>query len=74
MAESNPRFAEDLAREDKEFKTLLEEFKKEKLEEDKKEKERIKFVEEQKREMEAKKWHGIIMKKVKNLPWRKKKR
>ena len=55
MAESNPRFAEDLAREDKEFKTLLEEFKKEKLEEDKKEKERIKFLEEQKREMEAKK-------------------
>ena len=49
------------------FKEQLEDFKAQKQEEDQKEQERLGFLEEQERKMEAEKWHGIIMKKVKRL-------
>ena len=70
LAEGNPKFAEKLAKEDTKddyelkyndskkqgtFKELLEDFKAQKQEEDQKEQERLRFLEEQEREMEAEK-------------------
>tara|TARA_Y100000114_G_C11749752_1_gene323614 strand:- start:58 stop:2133 length:2076 start_codon:yes stop_codon:yes gene_type:complete len=70
LAEGNPEFAEKYAKEDTKdefvlkytdgkergtFKELLEDFKAQKQEEDQKEQERLRFLEEQEREMEAEK-------------------
>ncbi len=70
LAENNPKFAEKFAKEDTRdsyelkyndskkqgtFKELLEDFKAQKQEEDQKEQERLRFLEEQRREMEAEK-------------------
>ena len=70
LAEGNPKFAEKLAKEDTRddyelmyndskkqgtFKELLEDFKAQKQEEDQKEQERLGFLEEQERKMEAEK-------------------